>query len=132
MAGSSFVYRNGDRSGAIRIEGVREHSGRLLLTIQGIGDRTHAQTFAGATLYAPRDAVSLDAGEYLDADLIGCDVIGVDGQTYGPVERVEHFPASDMLVVGGAMVPMVDAIVRDIDTAAKTITIDPPAGLLGP
>ena len=47
------------------------------------------------------------------------------------VERVEHYPASDMLVVEGHMVPMVRAIVREIELARGESSIDPPAGLLG-
>ena len=34
-----------------------------------------------------------------------------------------------MLIVGETMVPMVAAIVREIDIAARRIVIDPPAGL---
>ena len=45
-------------------------------------------------------------------------------------ESVEHFPGSDMLVVRGAMVPMVRAIVAEIDLPGKRIVIDPPEGLL--
>ena len=57
-------------------------------------------------------------------------VVGVDGTDYGNVDAVEHYPASDMLVVNNRMVPMVHAIVRNIDIAAKRIIVDPPAGLL--
>jgi 16S rRNA processing protein RimM len=74
--------------------------------------------------------VPLDEGEFFDSDLVGCEVVGIDGTRYGSVASVEHYPASDMLVVGVHMVPMVSAIVRGIDMTARRITIDPPAGLL--
>ncbi len=61
----------------------------------------------------------LREGEYLDADLVGCAVVGIDGTEHGMVERVEHYPSSDMLVVAGRMVPMVRAIVTAIDLAAR-------------
>jgi 16S rRNA processing protein RimM len=57
-------------------------------------------------------------------------VAGVDGAHYGTVERVEHYPASDMLVVGGRMIPMVRAIVSEIDLTHRRIVVDPPLGLL--
>ncbi len=46
--------------------------------------------------------IALAPGEYLDDDLVGCDVEDAVGTRYGAVERVEHYPSSDMLVVGGA------------------------------
>ncbi len=114
----------------MRLEGVREHRGRLLLRFDGTADPEAASAFVGATLFAPKTAVALEPGEYLDVDLLGCEVSGVDGRRYGVVERVEHYPASDMLVVAGKLVPMVDAIVRSIDPVQRRILIDPPAGLL--
>ena len=114
----------------MRIVTVRPHRGRLLVRFEGIDDATAALAFAGATLHAPRANLELHPGEYFDADLVGCAVQGTDGTPYGAVERVEHYPASDMLIVGGRMIPMVGAIVTGIDLAGKTIVIDPPAGLL--
>lgn len=81
-------------------------------------------------LYAARDSLAVNPGEYLDADLIGCAVENRDGTHYGAVERVEHYPASDMLVVGGKMIPMVSAIVIAVEPDLRRIVIDPPAGLL--
>ncbi len=100
------------------------------MQLAGAADRTQAQKYVGATLYAPRESVPLADGEYLDADLVGCAVVDEGGRAYGTVERVEHYPASDMLVIGGRMIPMVSAIVRQIDLAGRCITVDPPSGLL--
>jgi 16S rRNA processing protein RimM len=80
--------------------------------------------------YAPRESLDVGEGEYLDVDLIGCAVVGTDGRQYGKVSRVEHYPASDMLIVGKHMLPMVGAFIKSIDVAAKTITVDVPPGLL--
>jgi 16S rRNA processing protein RimM len=117
-------------SSAIRLSSVRPHKGRLLIRIEGVDDADAAQTYAGAALFAPRERIALEAGEYLDADLVGCAVTGIDGREYGTVDRVEHYPASDILVVAGAMVPMVGAIVKDLDLQHRRIVIDPPAGLM--
>jgi 16S rRNA processing protein RimM len=113
------------------IGAVRRHKGRLLVRIDGIDDASAAAALSEALLSAPRAAIELAEGEYLDDDLIGCTVVGRDGRAYGSVERVEHYPASDMLVVGGAMIPMVRAIVVQIDVTGRRIRIDPPEGLLG-
>lgn len=113
----------------VRLAGVRPHKNRLLVRIEGVDDPQAAESYIGCALYAPRESVPLQAGEYLDADLVACAVTGPDGKSYGTVERVEHYPSSDMLVVSGHLVPMVAAIVRSIDLANRTIIIDPPEGL---
>ncbi len=127
--GAVLRCERGDSSSSIRLSAVRAHQKRLLVRIEGAGDATAAQAYVGAVLYAPRESADLAAGEYLDADLIGCGVVAAGGTPYGTVERVEHYPASDMLVVDGHFVPMVAAIVLQVDLAAKRIVIDPPEGL---
>jgi 16S rRNA processing protein RimM len=129
-AGAELLCMRGDARLPVRLSAVRSHKGRLLVHLQGVDDADTAAAYAGATLYAPRAAIQLNAGEYFDEDLIGCEVLGADGTAYGPVERVEHYPSSDMLVVGGRMVPMVGAIIASIDLERRRITIDPPAGLM--
>ncbi len=113
----------------MRLTAVREHQRELVLSLDGVGDRDAAHALVGATLYVPRGMISLAPHEYLDADLVGCTVAGLDGTAYGAVERIEHYPSSDMLLVAGTMVPMVDAIVLEVDLAERRILIDPPDGL---
>ena len=69
--------------------------------------------------------------EYLDDDSVGCTrADDVSGKRYGAVERVEHYPSSDMLVVGGRMFRWCARSLREIDVEKRRIVIDPPAGLL--
>ena len=115
----------------VTIASVREHKGRLLIVLDGVSDATSAERFVGATFFAPREALYVEPGEHLDVDLVGCAVVGSDGKSYGVVERVEHYPSSDMLVVGGHLLPMVHAFIRSIDTKKKEIIVDDlPIGLL--
>ena len=110
---------------------MREHKGRLLIALEEAPDATSAQRFVGATFFAPREALDVAADEYLDIDLVGCTVVGTDGKRYGDVTRVEHYPSSDMLVVGGALLPMVAAFIKHIDVTKREIVVDDlPQGLL--
>ncbi|MBV9264059.1 MAG: 16S rRNA processing protein RimM [Candidatus Eremiobacteraeota bacterium] len=129
VPGATLGCLRGGTTSPLVLSSVRPHRGRLLIAIDGVEDAASAQRYAGALLTARREAISLNSGEYLDDDLIGCELRGVDGAGYGIVERVAHYPASDMLVVKGAMVPMVAAIVKEIALDRRTIVIDPPAGL---
>ena len=114
----------------VHIESVREHKGRLLIALDEAPDATSSQRYIGATFYAPREALDVEEGEYLDVDLVGCEILGEDGKRYGRVSRVEHYPANDMLIVGKHMLPMVGAFIKSIDIAAKTIAVEVPPGLL--
>jgi 16S rRNA processing protein RimM len=100
-----------------------------LIFLEGVDDMAAAEAYVGGELYASRARIELAPGEFLDADLVGCEVVGIDGRPYGSVECVEHYPGSDMLVVAGHLVPMVRAIVSTIDPANRRIVIDPPEGL---
>lgn len=128
--GAEFRCERDGASRDVRIGTLRDHKGRLLITLRGVTDATAAEAYTNSTLYADRARIQLEAGEYLDVDLTGCIVRDVNDRVYGPVERVEHYPSSDMLVIGGRMLPMVKAFVRTIDIVAKQITVDIPPGLL--
>ncbi|MGB6986750.1 MAG: ribosome maturation factor RimM [Candidatus Aquilonibacter sp.] len=115
----------------VTIESVREHKGRLLITLAQAHDATEAERFIGATFVASREELDVEPGEYLDVDLVGCAVVDANGTPYGAVERVEHYPASDMLVVGGRLLPMVGAFIKNIDIKKREIVVDDlPHGLL--
>ncbi len=130
VAGASLHCGDEERHRAVRIAGVREHKGRLLLRLEGVEDANAAAAFAGAGLYAERERIALEPDEHLDDDLVGCAVFDVAGAAIGSVTAVDHYPSSDMLIVNGKMIPMVRAFIRDIDTTAKRIVVELPAGLL--
>lgn len=114
----------------VELSAVREHKGRFLIRLAGVETANDAQAYAGAMFYAARERIELEPGEHLDRDLIGCELRDEAGNVLGKVQRVEHYPSSDMLIVKGNMVPMVSAFIKSIDTSAKRIIVDLPAGLL--
>jgi 16S rRNA processing protein RimM len=114
----------------VEISAVREHKGRLLIRLHGIESANDAQRYVGSTFYAERRRIKLERGEYLDVDLVGCMLYDPHDAMLGLVTAVEHYPSSDMLVVNGKLVPMVSAFIKSIDTPAKRIVADLPAGLL--
>ena len=103
-------------SRSLSIEGVREHKGRLLLRFAAIDSPEEAETLTGATLYAPRARIELAPNEYLDADLVGCDLYGSGGLA-GTVER-------------GKMIPLIEQFIKAVDIPRKRIDVDLPEGLL--
>ncbi|WP_024806469.1 ribosome maturation factor RimM [Nocardia sp. BMG51109] len=120
------------------VESAREHSGRLLVRLQGISDRGAADTLRG-TLFLVDTAElppSEDPDEFYDHELEGLSVRLGDGTVVGTVSEVLHSAAGELLSVRAAerdreiLVPFVTAIVPTVSITEGVIVIDPPEGLL--
>ena len=127
--------------GPLTVARTRWHSGRLLVTFEGVDDRNGADVLRGVLLLV--DAADLedvaDPDEFRDHQLIGLAVVAPDGEQVGSVADVLHY-GQDLLVIAGTgkragaeiMVPFVSAIVPEVDLVAGVLRIDPPPGLLDP
>jgi 16S rRNA processing protein RimM len=110
---------------------------RLIVAFAEITDRNAAEDARGASLLV--DSAELadpdDPDEFHDHQLVGLAAVDADGATLGEVVRVEHVPASDLLVVRRpdgheALVPFVTAMVPEVDVAGGRVVLTPPDGLL--
>jgi 16S rRNA processing protein RimM len=118
------------------VESVRDHSGRLLVRLDGVADRDAAESMRG-TLFIV-DSGDLppieDPDEFYDHQLEGLQVVTTTGATVGSVVEVLHTAAGELLSVrteqGEVLVPFVSAIVMSVSLANQRIEIDPPEGLL--
>ncbi|AGX87912.1 ribosome maturation factor RimM [Candidatus Symbiobacter mobilis] len=117
-----------------RVRGVwsvrqsRRHSGNVVADIEGIVDRTMAQSWAGAVVAVRKaDFPRLGNDEYYLVDLIGMRVQNRQGVYLGSVAK--FFPTGPhwVLVLDGErsrMVPFVSAYVDTVDTALRSIVVD--------
>jgi 16S rRNA processing protein RimM len=119
------------------VEAARPHLGRLIVAFNGVPDRTAADNLRGLLLCADSADVppSDDPDEFNDHELVGLAAVTPEGERLGEVERIEHAPASDLLVLrrvdgGTALVPFVKAIVPEVDLAGGRVVLTPPEGLL--
>jgi 16S rRNA processing protein RimM len=102
----------------------RPHQNRWLVTFAGVDDRNTAEALRGVVLRA--EPLEEDGALWVH-ELVGAEVVGVDGRSHGVVEAVEANPASDLLVLPGErLVPLVFVV----DHQPGRVVIDPPAGLL--
>jgi 16S rRNA processing protein RimM len=102
-----------------------------LVALAGVATRNDAELLRGQVVEVDRDALELDDGDVLLADLIGCTVIR--GETpWGTVAAVEAGELQDLLVIHYGdierLIPLVDELVPSIDLDARVITVDPPDG----
>ncbi len=119
------------------VEGVREHGGRLLIRLAGIGDRNAADALRGTVFVV--DSANLpaieDPDEFYDHELEGLRVVTVGDAPVGTVSEVLHTAAGELLAVKAGdgreiLVPFVSAIVTSVSRESGTVVIDPPEGLL--
>ena len=128
--------KNGQERACV-VESAREHSGRLLVRLEGVNDRDAAEALRGDVfLVDTRDLPPIDdPDEFYDHQLEGLRVVTTDGRLVGNVDEVLHTSAGELLSVttetgAEVLVPFVGAIVTEVSLQNQTIEIDPPEGLL--
>ena len=119
-----------DGERAVQVEEVKEHAGSVLARIAGIDDRTAAEALRGAEVSVRREQLpAAGPGEYYWADLIGLAVRNLEGVALGTVSGLIAAPAHDVMCVAKGegperLIPFVEPIVRGVDLAGRTITVD--------
>lgn len=128
------------------VEAAREHSGRLLLRLVGVADRTAADALRGTLFVVDSSELepSDDPDEFYDHELEGLTVRIAAGRPdsgteVGTIREVLHTAAGELLSIrpadGGRreiLVPFVTEIVPTVSIADGVVLIDPPDGLLDP
>ena len=118
---------------ALVVESSRVHRDRFLVRFEGCESRSEAEDLRG-TLFVPATEVrELDAGEFWEHDVVGCEVVTAAGEPLGVVAAIIPGAAQDLMEVttvgGSTLVPLVKEIVVEIDPDTRRVTVDPPAGL---
>ncbi|WP_179119142.1 ribosome maturation factor RimM [Massilia sp. KIM] len=122
---------------AVAVRNAKYHSGDVVATLVGLRDRDEAEALKGATVQVSRkDFPALDEDEYYWTDLIGMDVVNLQGEALGKVSDMMHNGAQSILRITPAdagktqdkpterLVPFVDQYVMTVDLEGKLITLD--------
>lgn len=140
LAAGAVLATEPAAAGPLTVSRARWHSGRLLLSFDGVADRDAADQLRGTLLVVDSDELEdiADPDEFRDHQLIGLAVFGPGGERIGEVSDVLHY-GQDLLVVrraghpgGEYLVPFVRPIVPEVDVRGGVVIIDPPRGLLDP
>ena len=111
-----------------RIEASGRSGGALTVKLMGIEDRDQAQALRGAEVCVPRSELpQRDDRDFYRADLIGCDVVNLDGVDLGVVQHFLETPAQVLMVVRGARefwIPAVPQHLRRVDLQARRVVVD--------
>ncbi len=108
----------------------------VVARLKGITSREAAESLNAVNLFVSRDKIPApeDEDEFLQADLIGCAVVGPDGMVLGTVTTVANYGAGDLLDIllpdgRSVLMPFTKAFAPRIDIAARRIEAVPPEGL---
>ncbi|MFI5311568.1 MAG: ribosome maturation factor RimM [Gemmatimonadales bacterium] len=115
----------------LTVRSSRPFKDGLLITFDGIADRTEAERWRGRHLLAPfSELVPPDAGEVYLHELEGMRVVDASGADVGLVSAWNRLPNGILLEIAGGRgtvhVPFNEAFVRVVDRAARRLTIEIP------
>lgn len=111
-----------------QIEQAKVQTAGLIAKPAECDDRDAAMRLRGQQIAIPRNAFpEVGANEYYWGDLVGLNVVNMQGEDFGTVCEVFETGANDVLVVQGErerLIPFVEAIVKQVDLANRVIRID--------
>ena len=120
---------------SVSILAVRPFRRGFLLRVDGVETRDEAEALADRYVLRPREELEvLEEGEVFYHQLLGMKVLTTDGEELGEIVEVYELRPADLLEVKGPskthVIPFLASIVKEVDTEAATMVIDPPEGLL--
>lgn len=119
---------------ALSVEQCRWHKGFALVKFRGIDTLEDAQGLRGIYLEVPLEEVeSLAPDSYYHFQVLDMEVWTSGGEYLGLVEDILDTGSNDVYVVRGGekevLIPALEGVVVDVDTAAGRMTVDLPEGL---
>jgi 16S rRNA processing protein RimM len=111
------------------VEETKPHSGWLLAKLAGIETREQAQALKGKPVCAVRASLpEPPQGTYYWADLVGLEVVNLQGRGLGTIRALRSGGAQDIAEIADGkrvrLLPWVSAIVKQVDLASGRIEVD--------
>ncbi|MBL8428322.1 MAG: ribosome maturation factor RimM [Dechloromonas sp.] len=125
-----WIAREGEPWRERRLKSLRAHSNGVVVLLDGVADRTTAESMKGVLVGAPREALPApDKDEFYWADLIGLDVVNTADERIGKVVGLIETGANAVLRVRGddkaeRLLPFVSAVVLAVEKEAGQIRVE--------
>jgi 16S rRNA processing protein RimM len=121
----------------VRLKRASDHSGKILLSLDGYDSITQAEDLIGCELLLQRDQLPApDEDEYYWHDLLGLSVITNAGIKLGVVADILETGANDVYLVKDAenrreyLIPAIANVINSINLQSGTMFVTPLEGLL--
>jgi 16S rRNA processing protein RimM len=132
---TALQLSKGQRTQVFEIVATRKIPEAVLVTLQGIADRTSAELWRGARVCVDRALLpDLEPNEYYLADLVGAKVSAPDGEV-GVVVELVVYPSVECLVIEtptGQRVeqPILEQWFEHVDSRRRTVRLNSRDGLI--
>ena len=122
------------------LESWKHHNHELIAKLKNVNDRETAQSLANVEIGVDLSVFpKLEEGDYYWHDLIGCDVVNLEGYAMGTVTEMMETGSNDVLVVRAnskdafgkqeRLIPFLyEQVVKRVDLTTKIIEVDWDAG----
>ncbi len=134
LTGIATLYFDAGKT-PLEVQRSRVHKYLALLKLKSVDSIEQAQTLRGKILWARRDDIPLEEGEYFIQDLIGITVVDADdGHTYGTLSDVSETGANDVYHItfpdgSVRLAPVIPQVVIATDIETGVMRIRPLEGL---
>ena len=122
------------------LESWKHHNHELIAKLKNVNDRETAQSLANVEIGVDLSVFpKLEEGDYYWHDLIGCNVVNLEGYVMGTVTEMMETGSNDVLVVRAnskdafgkqeRLIPFLyEQVVKRVDLTTKVIEVDWDAG----
>jgi 16S rRNA processing protein RimM len=122
-----LIFQDGELK-EYKLENVRFHKQFVLIKLDGVNDRTIAQSFKKAEIKIPDSlALPLRENEYYIRDLYGLEVFDENGQQLGVLDNVIQTGANDVYCVknaeGTLLIPAIKDCILDVNIKERIMTV---------
>ena len=126
-----------DSGRVLTVRTVRSSEAVLLVSFVDVNDRDAAESLRGLKLSIdPSERRTLSVDEFWPEDLIGLEVRDPFGEAIGSIKAVDADSPQSRLTIatpqGDFIVPLVTALVPEINLAGRYLVVEPIEGLLSP
>ena len=128
-----WVSRPGAEPVQYRVKSAKRHEGKsqVILALGGVDDREQAVKLVGALLEIEDHlAVELPPDTWFIHDIVGLEVITIEGESLGRITEVLKTGANDVYVTPRCLIPAIPDVVQKVDLEAGVMTIVAIPGLL--
>ena len=110
----------------------KQPKGFWIARFKDVTDRNGAEALLGCSvLIKENERAALPEGEYYVDQLLGLDVVGDTGRSFGRLSDVLSSPAHDVYVTdGGALIPVAGDYIINIDLESRKIIVRDVPGLV--
>lgn len=132
-----YIRRRGEEWREVRVEDYAQHGGAFIVKLCGVSTPEEGKNFTGMEIGIRRSSLPrAPQGAIYLQDLIGCNVIGLEGVMLGKVLRIWDHGAAPVMEVSPSdrpahgkkdnlLIPYVAGpIVKEVDLSSKTVRVE--------